>query len=50
MSGRPVLRVDMTPPGEPFAVCKVVAPGLPEGHHEANEELPRHPEQPRKQP
>jgi ribosomal protein S12 methylthiotransferase accessory factor len=45
-----VLRVDMTPPGEPFAVCKVVAPGLPEGHHEANEELPRHPEQPRKQP
>jgi ribosomal protein S12 methylthiotransferase accessory factor len=44
MSGRPVLRVDMTPPDEPFAVCKVVAPGLPELHHEANEELPRHPD------
>ncbi|WP_177242664.1 YcaO-like family protein [Amycolatopsis marina] len=44
MSGRPVLRVDMTPPGEPFAVCKVVAPGLPELLHEANEELPRHPD------
>jgi ribosomal protein S12 methylthiotransferase accessory factor len=44
LTGRPVLRVDMTPPGEPFHVCKVVAPGLPEGHHEANEELPRRPE------
>lgn len=44
MSGRPVLRVDMTPPGEPFAICKVIAPGLPESHHEANEELPRRPE------
>jgi ribosomal protein S12 methylthiotransferase accessory factor len=43
VTGRPVLRVDMTPPGEPFATCKVVAPGLPEGHHEANEELPRKP-------
>lgn len=41
---RPVLRVDMTPPGEPFATCKMVAPGLPEGHHEANEELPRRPD------
>ncbi|WP_370967182.1 YcaO-like family protein [Amycolatopsis sp. cg9] len=40
-SGRPVLRVDLTPPGEVFAVCKVVVPGLPELHHEANEELPR---------
>lgn len=44
VTARPVLRVDMTPPGEPFATCKVVAPGLPEGHHEANEELPRHPD------
>jgi ribosomal protein S12 methylthiotransferase accessory factor len=44
MSGRPVLRVDMTPPGEPFAVCKVVVPGLPEHHHEASEDLPRHPD------
>ncbi|OLF11310.1 YcaO-like family protein [Actinophytocola xanthii] len=44
MTRRPVLRVDLTPPGEPFAVCKVVAPGLPELHHEANEELPRVPE------
>lgn len=44
MSGRPVLRVDMTPPGEPFAICKVIAPGLPESHHEANEELPRRPD------
>jgi ribosomal protein S12 methylthiotransferase accessory factor len=44
LTGRPVLRVDLTPPGEPFAVCKVVAPGLPEGHHEANEELPRRPD------
>lgn len=25
---RPVLRVDLTPPGEAFAVCKVLAPGL----------------------
>lgn len=41
MSGHPVLRVDMTPADEPFAVCKVVAPGLPELLHEANEELPR---------
>jgi ribosomal protein S12 methylthiotransferase accessory factor len=44
MSGRPVLRVDLTPPDEPFAVCKVLAPGLPEVHHEANEELPRNPD------
>jgi ribosomal protein S12 methylthiotransferase accessory factor len=44
VSGRPVLPVDLTPPDEPFAVCKVVAPGLPELHHEANEELPRHPD------
>jgi ribosomal protein S12 methylthiotransferase accessory factor len=43
-TGRAVLRVDMSPPGEPFHVCKVVAPGLPEGHHEANEELPRCPD------
>lgn len=44
MSGRPVLRVDMTPPGEPFAVCKVVVPGLPEKLHEASEDLPRYPD------
>ncbi|MEV0155855.1 YcaO-like family protein [Micromonospora sp. NPDC050686] len=44
VTGRAVLRVDLTPPGEPFHVCKVVAPGLPEGHHEANEELPRRPD------
>jgi ribosomal protein S12 methylthiotransferase accessory factor len=28
LSGRPVLRVDLTPPGEPFAICRVIAPGL----------------------
>ncbi|MET0418791.1 MAG: YcaO-like family protein [Actinoplanes sp.] len=44
LTGRAVLRVDMSSPGEPFHQCKVVAPGLPEGHHEANEELPRRPE------
>ncbi|MGQ0839085.1 YcaO-like family protein [Actinokineospora sp.] len=37
-SGRPVLRVDLTPPGEPFAVCKVVTPGLV---HDEYLELPR---------
>jgi ribosomal protein S12 methylthiotransferase accessory factor len=28
LSGRPVLRVELTPPEEPFAVCRVIAPGL----------------------
>lgn len=48
-SGSSVLRVDMTPPGEPFAVCKVLAPGLPESLHEATEELPRYPAPPERQ-
>jgi ribosomal protein S12 methylthiotransferase accessory factor len=44
ISGRPVLRVDLTPPGEPFAVCKVVAPGLPALAGDGTEELPREPD------
>jgi ribosomal protein S12 methylthiotransferase accessory factor len=28
ISSRPVLRVDLTPPGEPFSVCRVIAPRL----------------------
>ncbi|MEC3976877.1 YcaO-like family protein [Amycolatopsis sp. H20-H5] len=38
VSGLPVLRVDLTPPEEPFAVCKVVAPGLA---FDVYRELPR---------
>jgi ribosomal protein S12 methylthiotransferase accessory factor len=43
VSGRPVLRVDLTPPGEPIAVCQVIAPGLTA--HDVYRELPRDPEE-----
>jgi ribosomal protein S12 methylthiotransferase accessory factor len=43
VSGRPVFRVDLTPPGEPIAVCRVIAPGLTAFN--AYRELPREPEE-----
>jgi ribosomal protein S12 methylthiotransferase accessory factor len=41
ISGRPVLRVDLTPPGEPFSVCRVIAPRL---EFDAYTELNREPD------
>ena len=43
VSGRPVLRVDLTPPSEPIAVCRVIAPGLTS--YDVYRELPRDPEE-----
>lgn len=42
ISSRPVLRVDLTPPGEPFSVCRVIAPRL---EFDAYTELFREPDE-----
>jgi ribosomal protein S12 methylthiotransferase accessory factor len=43
VTGGPVLRVDLTPPGEPIAVCRLITPRLTA--HDVYRELPRDPEE-----